>query len=448
MAFRGLFIGIDRYADSRVSWLGGATRDAQALHALFDDTFAGDEELLADEDATAGAIRAKLTDLAARSTDDDVVVVTYAGHGTEEHQLVTYDADVSDLAGSCISLDELADLLSAIPGKNLLCVLDCCFSGGLGARVLSPPLRARSIGSSVSIDVLDRFVGDGRLVLTASADDEEALESPRHGHGLLTYRLLEALQGQEEVCVGDQISLYKLIEFVTRSVLGDAAQMGYVQTPALRGRLDGAPMSFFALFPDRARPPATLDLDSLEPYGVAPAILAAWKNTIPKLNALQVSAINDYGVLDGQSLVVTAPTSSGKTMIGELAAMSGFTARRRTIFLLPMRALVNDKHQQFTRTFAPMGVKTIRATGEHSDDVPEFMSGQFDIALLTYEKFTALALGNPHVLDLAATVVVDEAQILADTTRWLKPRIPADNGEQPARQDWLATDHHPLGRRR
>ena len=127
--------------------------------------------------------------------------------------------------------------------------------------------------------------------------------------------------------------------------------------------------------------------------------------------------MNDCGVLDGNSLVVTAPTSSGKTMIGELAALRAFSDRRRAIFLLPMRALVNDKYQEFNRTYGSLGLRTVRATGEHSDQVGALLGGQFDIALLTYEKYSALALGFPHVLDLAATVVVDEAQILADRTR-------------------------------
>jgi hypothetical protein len=41
MAFRGLFIGIDRYASTDVNWLSCARRDATALHALFMDTFGG-----------------------------------------------------------------------------------------------------------------------------------------------------------------------------------------------------------------------------------------------------------------------------------------------------------------------------------------------------------------------------------------------------------------------
>jgi hypothetical protein len=51
MAFRGLFIGIDRYASTDVNWLSCARRDATAQHALFMDTFGGAGELLTDTEA-------------------------------------------------------------------------------------------------------------------------------------------------------------------------------------------------------------------------------------------------------------------------------------------------------------------------------------------------------------------------------------------------------------
>lgn len=422
--FRGLHIGIDRYADPRVPWLSGAVHDAEALHALLVDTLGDETVLLTDETATAAAIRSMLSTLAATAADDDIVVVTYAGHGTEDHFLIPHDGDVSRMSDTCVSLDEIADLLSAIPGAMLFCALDCCFSGGLGARVFAAGLRPRG-ATTTTADVLARFTGDGRVVLTASADDQPAMESVRHGHGLLTFRLLEALQGAPEVTEGNQVNLYRVIEYVTRHVEADAAQMGCLQTPTLRGRIDGAPRwpimapgSLYAeRFPDRVRQPATSDLASLDVFGFPPAVPNAWAGSIPGLNELQLSAINDYGVLDGENLVVTAPTTSGKTMIGELAALKNAQTRQRAVFLLPMRALVNDKFDQFTRLYGPAGIVTIRATGEHSDDVPALLRGQFDVALLTYEKYAALVLGNPHVLDLAATIVVDEAQMLTDRSR-------------------------------
>lgn len=330
VTFHGLFIGIDRYQDGRVPWLAGAARDARALRALFADAL-GDvsSRLLTDDAATADAIRRELVRLSKDAADDDVVVVFYAGHGSDDHCLVTFDADVGRLPETCVSLDELADLVAAIPGRSLLCALDCCFSGGFGARVLTSGLRPRSMTTDPVSDALDRFTGVGRIAFTASAADEEAHESARHGHGLMTYRLLEALQGVPEAMEGESSSLLRLLEYVTRTVQADAKQMGRTQTPTLRGQLDGAPLwpvlkpghRFYELFPDRDRTPVTADVSSLASHGFTPELLDAWSEDIAELNALQLSAVNDFGVLEGENLVVSAPTSSGKTMIGELAAL-------------------------------------------------------------------------------------------------------------------------------
>ena len=64
MAFRGLFVGVDRLADDRIPWLVGAGRDAAALHALFSDTLGGALTLLTDDKSTGGEIRAQLRHLA------------------------------------------------------------------------------------------------------------------------------------------------------------------------------------------------------------------------------------------------------------------------------------------------------------------------------------------------------------------------------------------------
>jgi replicative superfamily II helicase len=424
VAFRGVFVGIDRYRDSAVPWLAGASRDARAAQALFTDTLGEGPSLLVDEHATTAAIRKGLEALQGEATADDIVVFFYAGHGSEDHYLVTFDTDPAEVAGTGLGLEGLVELISAIPAKTMLCVLDCCFSGGFGARVLSNGVRSRAAVDPVE-KALGKFAGVGRLTLTASAANEEALESPRHGHGLLTFRFLEALQGVPETRDGGGLSLIKVIEYVIRTVQADAAQLGYTQTPTLRGQFDGAQLwpvlapgpRYGALFPDTARPPVTADLSSLEPYGFPTYVQDAWAGSIPGLNELQQTAINDFGLLDGDNLVVTAPTSSGKTMVGELVALQSALRRQRAVFLLPMKALVNDKFAHFQRVYSDIGLRTIRATGDHSDDVGALLRGQFDLALLTYEKYAHLALANPHLLDIAATVVVDEAQILADRGR-------------------------------
>src|SRR6266849_1344843 len=123
MAFHGLFIGIDRYASPAIDWLGCAERDAIALHALFTDNLGSGGELFTGADATTAAIVDRLHALQ-RVSEEDFVVITFSGHGSESHELVTYDADPARLVETAVPLDRLAELFSRIPSKNLICVLD------------------------------------------------------------------------------------------------------------------------------------------------------------------------------------------------------------------------------------------------------------------------------------------------------------------------------------
>ncbi|WP_437779105.1 DEAD/DEAH box helicase [Sorangium sp. So ce1097] len=422
MAFRGLFIGIDRFASPRIKWLTCARRDAVALHALFADTFGPGAELLTDTQATRTEIEARFQALAT-CDPDDVVVIAFSGHGTTTHELLTYDADPKDPATTALPLDILAEWFSRIPARRLLCILDCCFSGGMGAKVFVSDATARSADSTEVL--LEQISGKGRLVLTAATANQEAWEAPRYRHGLLTYHLLRALQGVEEVTDGGKIPVFRLLEYVIRRVSDDAANFKKVQQPTLRGQIDGefswpifAPgAQYQAAFPGRCTQPVTADLMSLAAHGFPPELLHAWAGSVPSLNQLQLDAINQYGLLQGEHVVVSAPTSSGKTMVGELAALRGILERNRACFLLPLKALVNDKHRQFTRLYQSFGIRVVRATGEIADDIPALMRGQYDICLLTYEKFASLAVAAPHILEQLGTIVIDEVQMIADPSR-------------------------------
>lgn len=421
MAFRGLFIGIDRYVSAGIDELTCARRDAIALEALFFDTLGGSTVLLTDADATRSGLEGAFADLAG-CDPEDTVVIAFSGHGSETHELVTHDADLADLANSAIPLDLLQEWFSRIPAKRLILFLDCCFSGGIGAKVLHVDMKARSI---ISTDArLAQLAGAGRIIFTASAATEPAYEHRRYGHGFLTYSLLEALRGAEEVVAGGKLSLYRLLEHVTTRVKAAASLAGKLQNPTMRGSIDGdiewpifvAGAKFQAAFPTRMPAKVTSDLSSLTTAGFPPALIDAWGAAIPSLNALQTAAINDYGVLDGENLVVSAPTSSGKTMVGELAALRSVLDRKRALFLLPLKALVADKRRHFANVYGAFGVRTVEATGE-TDDITPLLRGQYDIGLLTYEKFAAIALTFPHVLAQVGTIVIDEAQMIADRSR-------------------------------
>lgn len=92
-------------------------------------------------------------------------------------------------------------------------------------------------------------------------------------------------------------------------------------------------------------------------------------------------------------------------MVGELAALRSVVDRKRALFLLPLKALVADKRRYFENVYGGFGIRTVEATGE-TDDISPLLKGRYDIGLLTYEKFAAIALTFPHARraspDLAA----------------------------------------------
>ncbi|MCM2501989.1 DEAD/DEAH box helicase, partial [Neorhizobium galegae] len=421
MSFKGLFVGIDRFHSPEIRDLSCAARDATALEATFADTLGGETVLLTDQEATLSRIEDELRKLTGCDTDD-TVVIAFSGHGSETHELIVHDTRYEDIESTSLPLDRLQEWFSKIPARRVILFLDCCFSGGLGAKVLQVPAIPRNISSTEAR--LQKLAGDGRLIFTASAATEEAWEFSSHGHGLLTYYLLEALRGPAEIAEAGRLSVYQMLEYVTERVKVAANQIGKSQNPAMRGQIDGGlswPVfaqgaRFEAAFPSARQTPVNSDIQSLATHGFPAEILTAWAQSIPSLNSLQVEAINEYGILQGKDLLVSAPTSSGKTMIGELAALRQVMDRKRAIFLLPLKALVADKRRQFEKIYSRFALRVIEATGE-TDDVSPIIRGKYDIALLTYEKFAALALAFPHVLAQAGAIVVDEVQMIADQSR-------------------------------
>lgn len=180
MAFLSTFVGAGKYSDPGIRDLLGSTRDAIALHALFSDTLSDvSPTLLIDDQATVANIRRALQDTLGDATSDDVVIFSFSGHGSHDHRLAVFDTRLSDLANTTIGMDELGDLFKSTSARAVLCVLDCCFSGGAPAKVLEDSPIPRDPTAP-----LEALVGEGRILLAASGVDQVAYEIPssRHSH--------------------------------------------------------------------------------------------------------------------------------------------------------------------------------------------------------------------------------------------------------------------------
>ena len=176
--------------------------------------------------------------------------------------------------------------------------------------------------------------------------------------------------------------LPEIMDAVMERVRAEATRLGVIQTPVLFGYIEGG-LTFFPAFKigehfKKAFPQETRGLhidgsiDQLRGFRLPGPMLAEWKSKFSLgLNALQKEAVNECRVLDGKSLLVVAPTSSGKTFIGEMAAVRAVIAGRKAVFLLPYRALVNEKYEQFNSLYGGLGMRVIRCTGDYSDQTAD-----------------------------------------------------------------------------
>lgn len=158
-------------------------------------------------------------------------------------------------------------------------------------------------------------------------------------------------------------------------------------------------------------------MEDLVNYGISPFIVDIWKHEEgEQLFPIQERAIKK-GVLEGENLLIIAPTSSGKTFVGEMAcckkAIDGSTA----ILLVPFKAIAEEKFFDFSRKYNEYGIKVVISSGDHREYDGDIKLGNFGIAMFTYEKLSALFVTNPEILVNCGLIVVDEIQMMMDKTR-------------------------------
>ncbi len=138
---------------------------------------------------------------------------------------------------------------------------------------------------------------------------------------------------------------------------------------------------------------------------------------VTRLMPVQVAAIRQ-GLFYRQSFLACAPSGSGKTLVGELAAALAVLNRvGKAAYLVPYRALAAQKASEFSKAYGPYGVKVILAMGDN--DVPDQELAAADILVTTFEKLDS-ALRNSKTqawVKQLAVVVVDEIHEIGEPER-------------------------------
>lgn len=124
------------------------------------------------------------------------------------------------------------------------------------------------------------------------------------------------------------------------------------------------------------------------------------------------------------NLVVSLPTSAGKTRVAELCILRCLAGGRRIMFVTPLRALSAQTEANLQRTFGPLG-KTISAlygsigvSGFDEDAIRER-----DIVVATPEKIDFALRNDPSLLDDVGLLIFDEGHMIGPGEREVRYEV-------------------------
>ena len=114
-------------------------------------------------------------------------------------------------------------------------------------------------------------------------------------------------------------------------------------------------------------------------------------------------------VEDGKGVLVAAPTGAGKTVVGEFAAFSALAQAKKCFYTTPIKALSNQKFQEFVERFGEDRVGLL--TGDTN------INSEADVLVMTTEVLRNMLYANSSTLKNLGSVVMDEVHYLADKSR-------------------------------
>ncbi len=157
-------------------------------------------------------------------------------------------------------------------------------------------------------------------------------------------------------------------------------------------------------------------MSALELLSAYPQIVEIMKKQrISDFREFQEQAI-EKGLLKGKNLLISAPTGSGKTLIGELAILKHLLGNenQKALFLVPLKAVADEKYDEFCRKYEDFFAVKV-STGDF-ETIPEELSAA-NLIIATYERFDSLLRTKPDWLPDIAVIVIDEVHMIGQKER-------------------------------
>ncbi|MBI2541260.1 DEAD/DEAH box helicase [Candidatus Woesearchaeota archaeon] len=126
-----------------------------------------------------------------------------------------------------------------------------------------------------------------------------------------------------------------------------------------------------------------------------------------ELDKFQEDAIRN--IEHNKSVVVSAPTGSGKTLIADYIIDRDFRKGIRVIYTAPVKALSNQKYKEFSRSYGEKNVGIITGDVQKNTDAL--------ILIMTTEIYRNMVLSNDPFVSQVSYVIFDEIHYINDIER-------------------------------
>ncbi|ABR55683.1 DEAD/DEAH box helicase domain protein [Methanococcus aeolicus Nankai-3] len=144
------------------------------------------------------------------------------------------------------------------------------------------------------------------------------------------------------------------------------------------------------------------------------------ENGIKSLRPPQQKVLNNNLLDKNKNFLICIPTASGKTLIGEMAFINHLLDEnkqptgKKGLFIVPLKALANEKYDEFKEKYEKYGLKVALSIGDF--DEKENLSS-YDLIITTAEKLDSLMRHRIDWIDKVSVVVVDEIHLIGDDER-------------------------------
>ena len=161
-----------------------------------------------------------------------------------------------------------------------------------------------------------------------------------------------------------------------------------------------------------------MNVEELKQLGIRDEFIKIWRDSgVNELTEIQKVAFTDSSLLQGNNVFIAAPTSSGKTFIGEVLAVRAADNLHRAIYLVPYRALAEEKYYDFWEKYRDTGISIVVSSGDHAEFDADIRRGDFGIAIIVYEKLAQLLVQSSGIISDCHLLIADETQLIRDRER-------------------------------